>query len=131
MIKGPMAFRKGHRNQGFLSKSNQTLELIKISGFFTVVIASIYQKDLVLQLGSTRGDEVDKFGHFSIKTLTPVTGRPRVPADAAAWLHCNVDSHQSIGEEHLVLGRVVDQKNLGNPSLVWHQKELFGLKPLQ
>ena len=114
-----------------LSKSHRTLELIKISGFFTVVIASISQKDLVPQLGSARGDEVDKFGHFSIKTLTPVPGRPRVPADAAAWLHCNVDSHHSIGEEHLVLGRVVDHKNLGNPALVWYQNELFGLKPLQ
>ena len=114
-----------------LSKSHRTLELIKISGFFTVVIASISQKDLVPQLGSARGDEVDKFGHFSIKTLTPVPGRPRVPADAAAWLHCNVFSHHSIGEEHLVLGRVVDHKNLGNPALVWYQNELFGLKPLQ
>ena len=96
-----------------------------------MVIASIYQKDLVSQLGSTRGDEVDKFAHFSIKTITPAPGRPRVPAEAAAWLHCNVDNHHNIGEEHLVLGRVVDHKNLGNPALVWHQKELFDLKPLQ
>jgi len=114
-----------------LAKNHLTLQLIKLARSFTVVIASTLQKELVWQLGSKRGDEVDKFDHFSIKTLDHASDRPRIPADATAWLHCNVESLHSIGHDHLVIGRVVDQEKLDNPPLVWRESELFSLTPLE
>jgi flavin reductase (DIM6/NTAB) family NADH-FMN oxidoreductase RutF len=113
-----------------LAKNHLTDQLIEKSGEFILAIASEEQKDLVWQLGSTKGEEGDKFTHFSISTIEYQPGKALIPEGAAAWMACQVVSKQDVDDYRLVIARVVDQKDLGNPLLVWQKNKLFTLKPL-
>jgi flavin reductase (DIM6/NTAB) family NADH-FMN oxidoreductase RutF len=57
-------------------------------------------------------------------------GKPPIPEGAAAWVECKVESSQELDGCYLVIARVVDQKDLGNPPLIWQKDALFALKPL-
>ena len=113
-----------------VAQDHLTAQLIKEAGSFTLVIASESQKELVWQVGGVKGDEENKFDLFSITTLPPVPGKPLIPAEAASWLECTVLNQQEVDGYMLVLARVVEQQDLNNPPLVWHENTLFALKPL-
>jgi flavin reductase (DIM6/NTAB) family NADH-FMN oxidoreductase RutF len=113
-----------------IAEDHLTDQLIERSGEFILAIASEAQKDLVWQLGSVKGEKRDKFTHFSISTIEYQPGKALVPEGAAAWMACQVVSKQTVDGYRLVIARVVDQKDLGNPPLVWRKNELFTLKPL-
>ena len=113
-----------------VAQDHLTAQLIKEARSFTLVIASESQKELVWQVGGVQGDAENKFDLFSIKTLPPVPGKPLIPAEAASWLECTVVNQQEAGGYMLVLARVVEQKDLNNPPLVWYRDALFALKPL-
>jgi flavin reductase (DIM6/NTAB) family NADH-FMN oxidoreductase RutF len=113
-----------------VAKRHLTGKLIERSGTFTLVIASVSQKELARQLGSVRGDGGDKFKLFSIKTLPAEPGKPLIPADAAAWLACRVVGRQDIDDYYVLLARVIAQKDFGNPPLLWHNGSFFGLTAL-
>ena len=111
-----------------VDKDHLTTKLIDKAKGFTLIIASEGQEKLVWQVGSVRGDQEDKFEKFSIKTFPPKQGKPLIPVDAAAWLECKLISRQEVNGYHLVLARVVDQKDLGKKPLLFHKQELYGLK---
>jgi flavin reductase (DIM6/NTAB) family NADH-FMN oxidoreductase RutF len=113
-----------------VSKSHLTARLIEQSGEFTLSIASQEQKDLAVLLGSAEGKKEDKFSRLSVKTIPNGTGKLLVPEGSAAWMECKVVSLQEIDGYRLVIGRVVDKKDLGKPPLVWHKDMFFSLKPL-
>ena len=113
-----------------IAKNHLTDQLIEKSGEFILVIASEAQKDLVWQLGSMRGEEGDKFTRFSISALEYQPGKALIPEGSAAWMTCQVVRKQDVDDYRLVIARLVDQKDLGNPPLVWQKNELFTLKPL-
>lgn len=100
-----------------IAKNHLTDQLIEKSGEFILAIASEAQKDLVWQLGSVKGEEYQP-------------GKALIPEGAAAWMACQVVSNQDVDGYRLVIARVVDQKNLGNPPLVWQKNALFSLKSL-
>lgn len=100
-----------------IAKNHLTDQLIEKSGEFILAIASEAQKDLVWQLGSVKGEEYQP-------------GKALIPEGAAAWMACQVVSNQDVDGYRLVIARVVDQKNLGNPPLVWQKNALFSLKTL-
>ncbi len=113
-----------------VAKNHLTDQLIEQSGEFTLAIASESQQKLALQLGSVNGDKVDKFERFSFDTHTYKLGKPPIPEGATAWVECKVESHQELDGYYLVTARVVDQKDLGNPPLIWQKDAMFALKPL-
>ena len=113
-----------------IAKNHLTDQLIEKAGEFILAIASDAQKDLVWQLGSVKGEEEDKFTHFSISTLEYGPEKALIPEGAAAWMACQVVSSQDVDGYRLVIARVVDQKDLGNPPLVWQKNALFSLKTL-
>ena len=113
-----------------VAKGHLTAQLIEQAGAFTLVVASSGQQELVWKLGSTKGDEDDKFARFAIKTLPPQPEKPLVPVDAASWLECTVVGQHPLEGYVLVIARVTNQENLGNPPLMWHNQKLFTLKSL-
>jgi flavin reductase (DIM6/NTAB) family NADH-FMN oxidoreductase RutF len=113
-----------------VAKEHLTGKLIERSGTFTLIIASESQKELAMKLGSVRGDTGDKFELFSIRTLPAEPGKPPVPADAAAWFSCRVISRQDIDDYYVLLARVTEHVNFGNPPLIWQNSSFFGLRPL-
>ena len=113
-----------------IAKDHLTDQLIEKSGEFVLAIASETQKELVWQLGSIKGDEEDKFTRFSISALEYQPGKALIPEGSAAWMACQVVSKQDVNGYRLVIARVGDQKDLGNPPLVWQKNELFALKTL-
>ena len=113
-----------------IAKNHLTDQLIEKSGQFILAIASGAQKELVWQLGSMRGEAGDKFTRFSISALEYQPGKALIPEGSAAWLACQVVSKQDVDDYRLVIARVVDQKDLGNPPLVWQKNGLFTLKTL-
>ena len=100
-----------------IAKNHLTEQLIEKSGEFILATASEAQKDLVWQLGSVKGEEYQP-------------GKALIPEGATAWMACQVVSKQDVNGYRLVIARVVDQKDLGNPPLVWQKNALFSLKSL-
>jgi flavin reductase (DIM6/NTAB) family NADH-FMN oxidoreductase RutF len=113
-----------------VARDHLTAQLIEQAGGFTLVIVSEGQKELAWQLGSVKGEEEDKFKHFSITTLPPKEGKPLIPEDASSWLECRAESRQEVNGYFLVIARVVDQEDLGKPPLLWQKQSLFALKAL-
>ena len=113
-----------------VAKGHLTEQLINQSGKFTLVIAGENHRQLAIQVGSTKGEAVDKFEKFSIPTISEASGNAPVPEGAAAWLICDVESSQDIKGYRLFIGRVVDKHDTGAPPLVWQKDKFFGLKPV-
>jgi len=113
-----------------VAKNHLTEKLIIQSGRFTAVIAGSEQKQLALKLGSLKGEGVDKFKHFSVKTIPTETGEALIPDGAAAWMACEIESSQEIKGYRLFIGRVVKQNDTGKPPLVWQKDGFFSLKPV-
>jgi flavin reductase (DIM6/NTAB) family NADH-FMN oxidoreductase RutF len=113
-----------------VSKNHLTARLIDRSREFTLSIGSQEQKDLAMALGGVEGEEEDKFDRLSIKTIPNGSGKSLIPEKSAAWMECKVVSLQEIDGYRLVIGRVVDKKDLGKTPLVWHKDMFFSLKSL-
>jgi flavin reductase (DIM6/NTAB) family NADH-FMN oxidoreductase RutF len=113
-----------------LATGHLTDQLLESSGEFMVAIASESQRDLVWQVGATKGEEEDKFKRFSVKTVDVQSGKPPVPEGSAAWMLCRVVGAQDVGEGRLVLGEVKEASDLGNPPLLWRKNSLFRLSPI-
>jgi len=109
-----------------VAKDHLTEKLITRSGKFTLVIAGADQRKLAMQVGSAKGEEVDKFERYSIATSS-VGGAALIPEGAAAWMECEVESTKEIQGYQLIMGRVVNQNDTGNPPLVWHKDKFFNL----
>jgi len=105
-----------------------TEKLILKSGKFTLVIAGASQKELAMQVGSVKGDNVDKFNKFSIKSVTDASKQALIPEGAAAWMACDVESSQEIQGYRIFIGRVVSQQDTGQPPLIWHKDGFFSLQ---
>lgn len=113
-----------------VAEGHLTARLMAASGQFTAAIASQTQKKLAIQLGSTRGDKLDKYAHFNIATIDDDQNGGLVPADSAAWLECEVENTHNIRGYQVVTGRVKSQGNLERPPLVWQQNAFFKLTPV-
>ena len=112
-----------------VAQDHLTKKLIEQSDKFTLVIAGKSQKQLAMQVGSAKGDTVDKFKKFSIKSTPGKSSNALIPEGAAAWMECTVESSQEIKGYQIFIGRVVDQEDTGKAPLVWHKDGFFGLQP--
>ena len=113
-----------------VAQDHLTENLISQSGKFTLVIAAENQKDLAMQVGSSKGEDVDKYEHFSIKSMTGKASGAQIPEGAAAWMVCEVENSQDIKGYRLFISRVVNQEDMGKPPLVWQKDSFLGLKPV-
>ena len=113
-----------------VAEGHLTARLMEASGQFTAAIASETQKKLAVRLGSTRGDKLDKYGHFNIATVDDDQSGGLVPADSAAWLKCEIENTQTIRGYRVVTGRVKAQGNLDRAPLIWQQDAFFKLAPV-
>jgi len=111
-----------------VAKGHLTEKLILQAGKFTLVLAGESHKQLAIQVGSARGDNVDKFEKFSIKSVTEPSSRTLIPDGAAAWMTCEVESSQEIQGYRIFIGRVVAQQDTGKPPLIWHKDKFFSLQ---
>ena len=109
------------------AKGHLTERLISQSGKFTLVIAGENQKQLAMQVGSSKGDEADKFERFNIKAAAADKGKALIPEGAAAWMECEVEDSEEIKGYRLFMGRVVNQSDSGKLPLVWHKNGFFTL----
>jgi flavin reductase (DIM6/NTAB) family NADH-FMN oxidoreductase RutF len=110
-----------------VAKGHLTEKLIEQSGRFTLVIAGDDQKKLAMQVGSAKGEDIDKFERFAIRANPGTDSAALVPEGAAAWMECEVESSSEIKGYRLFIGRVVDQNDTGKPPLVWHKDGFFKL----
>ena len=85
-----------------VAKNHLTEKLIEQSGKFTLVIAGEGQKQLAMQVGSAKGEAVDKFNKFSIKSTPGKSSNALIPEGAAAWMECMVESSQEIKAQRWV-----------------------------
>ena len=113
-----------------VAKDHLTAQLIEQSGEFTLVMASESQKDLVWKLGSVRGESGNKLERFSVEALPDRPNKPQIPSGCSAWMDCQVVSRYDVADNYLIIGKVVEEQDLGNPPLVWQKDKLFSLKPL-
>ena len=111
-----------------VASGHLTEKLILESAKFTLVIAGANHKQLAMQVGSVKGDNVDKIEKFSIKSLTGTSNQAIIPEGAAAWMRCDVESSQEIQDYRIFIGRVVSQQDTGQPPLIWHKDGFFSLK---
>ena len=111
-----------------VAKGHLTEMLINQSAKFTLVIAGEGHKQLAIQVGSVKGDKVDKFKKFSIKAIMETSSPALIPDGAAAWMSCDVESSHEIQGYRIFIGRVVNQHDTGNLPLVWHKDEFLRLQ---
>ncbi len=104
-----------------------TDQLITASGQFLVAVAAIGQTRLAIQLGSTRGEKMDKYTRFSIDTLPQDAGNGLIPKAVSSWMKCKVESSDTIKGYRVVTGRVVENGDLSRPPLVWHNDAFWNL----
>jgi len=102
-----------------------TEKLIGASGKFTAVIAGEGQKKLAAQVGSVKGEDVDKFEKFAIQT-----DKNLVPVGSAAWFACTVVKTIEITGYRIVIGRILDQVELDEHPLIWRKNTFFSLNPV-
>jgi flavin reductase (DIM6/NTAB) family NADH-FMN oxidoreductase RutF len=112
-----------------VAKDHLTDRLISQSGKFTLVVAGEGQKKLAAQAGSSKGEQVDKFEAFAIKSINNGENEAFIPEGAAAWMMCEVESTQEIKGYRIYIGRVVEQDDLKVPPLVWQKDSYFSLQP--
>jgi flavin reductase (DIM6/NTAB) family NADH-FMN oxidoreductase RutF len=110
-----------------VAQGHLTEKLIVETGKFTLIIAGDDQNQLAMQVGSAKGEDIDKFERFTIKTVAGPRGTAPVPEGAAAWMECEVESSTEIRGYHIFIGRVVDQNDTGKPPLIWHKDGFFKL----
>jgi len=113
-----------------VAQDHLTDQLISQSGKFTLVIAGEGQKKLAAQAGSSKGELVDKFEEFSIKSINSGKSEALIPEGAAAWMACEVESAREIKGYRIYIGRVMDQEDLNVPPLVWQKDRYFNLNPI-
>ena len=110
-----------------VAQGHLTDQLIGQSGKFTLVIAGEGQKKLAAQVGSSKGEQIDKFEKFAIKSINSGENEALIPEGAAAWMACEVQSTHEIKGYRIYIGRVVDQDDLNVPPLVWQKDAYFSL----
>jgi flavin reductase (DIM6/NTAB) family NADH-FMN oxidoreductase RutF len=110
-----------------VAKGHLTESLITQSGKFTIVLAGADQEKLAMQVGSAKGEDIDKFERFAIRANPGADSAALVPEGTAAWMECEVESSSEIKGYRLFIGRVVDQNDTGKPPLVWHKDGFFKL----
>ena len=113
-----------------VAQGHMTERLITESGSFVLALAAESQKKLAIQVGSSRGDQLDKYHHFGIKTLSEEQGSGLVPEDSAAWMKCRVEHVHTIKGYQVILGRVENYGDLDQPPLIWRDHGFFKLTPL-
>ena len=113
-----------------VAKDHLTEKLISLSGKFTLVIAGTDQRKLAMQVGSAKGEKVDKFERFSIETSSGGGSAALIPEGASAWMECEVESTEEIKGYRLFIGRVVDQNDTGKPPLIWNKDGFFSLNKI-
>ena len=111
-----------------VARGHLTEKLILESAKFTLVIAGANHKQLAMQVGSVKGDNVDKINKFSIKSISDASKQALIPEGAAAWMTCDVESSQEIQGYRIFIGRVVSQQDTGQPPLIWHKDGFFSLQ---
>ena len=112
-----------------VAKGHLTEKLIAQSGKFTLVIAGADQQNLAMQVGSAKGEDIDKFDRFAIQASPGAGSSALIPQGAAAWMACEVEGSEEIKSYRLFIGRVVDQHDSGKPPLVWHKNGFYKLAP--
>lgn len=110
-----------------VARGHLTDRLIDAAGEFVLAVASTSQKALAVELGSHRGETVDKYDLLHLACLTQVPAAAGVPQDSAAWMRCRVEQRQEIPGYTVRVARVMESADLRRPPLVWHQDGFFGL----
>lgn len=108
-----------------VASGHLTEALIGASGKFAAVIAGEGQKQLAARVGSTRGQEADKFTRFDITVDDRL-----IPAGAAAWFDCKVDQTFEITGYRVFVGRIEDQERFDAAPLIWHDDAFYRMKPV-
>jgi len=107
-----------------------TDQLIEKAGEFTLGIAAEDQRNLAIQLGSTKGDGNDKFQRFGIQAAATGEGGAPIPEGVAAWMQCRVENTREIKGYRVLTGRVTAGEEFGKPPLIWQRDQFFTLKPV-
>lgn len=110
-----------------VATGNLTEKLINASGTFVLALAADTQSKLAIQLGSAKGDQVDKYARFAVDTLPENVGHGLVPEGVSAWMTCQVESDMEIKGYRVFTGRVNAGEDLGLPPLVWCQDAFWKL----
>ena len=111
-----------------VAQGHLTEKLIDQTGSFTLVIAGKEHKQLALQVGSTKGEKVDKFKEFGINILETTPDNAPIPRGSAAWMACTVEGSHKIKGYRIFIGRVINQEDLKQPPLIWQKDAFFTLK---
>ncbi len=113
-----------------VAKGHLTSQLIAKSGGFTAIAASDSQEDLYEQLLGLRSQTGDKFKSLTISTLPTDPAKPPIPKGAAAWFECKTITKQELDNYEVIIARVTDYEDMGNPPMIWQKEGLFSVKTL-
>jgi flavin reductase (DIM6/NTAB) family NADH-FMN oxidoreductase RutF len=90
-----------------VGKSHKTYTNIKETGVFVAGVPHISQTELVKQTGSSKGEKVDKFAHFSIDSFPATEVDCLVPFGQIGFLECRVVDIFESGQLSIIVGEVI------------------------
>lgn len=106
-------------------------ELIEKAGEFVLNVASTDQVDLAKQLGSTHGEQVDKFKKFKIQIAKASKVKSPIIKDAFACLECQVITSITAATYTVYLAEVVAHHvNNKLKPIAWFDNTYFLLAPI-
>ena len=91
-----------------IDRESYTFECIEYSKEFTVNVPSHDKIELVYNLGTISGRDVDKVSRFGLKLIRGRKVNVSVWSDAIGVIECTVEKSVDVGEVRFYIGRVVD-----------------------
>jgi len=90
-----------------VAKTHYSTKTIRHSKCFTIAFPSAQMAEAALFFGSRSGRDTDKFAEFDCRTLPARKIDSVLLADAVANFECTLESHTSVGDHIIFVGRVV------------------------
>lgn len=75
--------------------------------------------ELVMELGSVSGRNVDKVSRFGLRTIASTRVRPPRLSNCIGWLECRVMDSRDVGEVRLYIMEVLEYESRDDVSTVW------------
>lgn len=105
-----------------LDIGHKTFKDLQASKEFAIALPGVDQKDLVMDLGSVSGSDLDKFERFGIEAFAGKNIDVKIPSGVAGWIECSLSGLVMEGTSAIVMG---DALYAGAVESAWRERMHF------
>ncbi|NPA97373.1 MAG: flavin reductase family protein [Crenarchaeota archaeon] len=102
-----------------VDKENYTYQCLETCPELVINIPSLDMAELVMELGSVSGRNVDKIAKFGVRTARSSKVEPPRIEGCIGWIECKVSQKLDVGEVGLFICEVLEYDTAPNTSTDW------------